>query len=317
MKKLILKNRTYKTLLLSFKDWLDILGHAEKSVYTMPILLREFFHWSEGQGHSGLHTVSPKDIKAYYRYLKMRPNEHRGGALGSCHLNKHQQALRKFREYQMAHNAADPLRIHLKYEANDTEERRNILTQKEARQLFDATDNDSHPWERIRQRDRALLICLYSCGLRRNEAVQLDVGDILFDKRRIHVRKGKNYKERFVPLNDHGLGALENYMYEARPRFIEAQGSRDPGDALLISDQRGRIRGATVLTSIKRIARATGDRDIIEKDISPHTLRHSIATHLLQRGVPIKRIKTFLGHSSLESTQIYTHLLKEMEHGGF
>lgn len=317
MKKLPLKNPSYKALLMSFKEWLDILGHAEKSVYGMPIKLREFFHWLEGQGLDNLDHVTPKHIKAYYSYLKMRPNQRRGGGLGNCYLNKHQSALRKLREYQIAHNVAAPLRIHLKNEENDTERRRNVLTQEQAKSLFTATESDSHPWERLRLRDRALLTCLYSCGLRRNEAVQLNVRDIHLERQRIHVRKGKNYKERSVPFNGHALQVLEGYIYGARPRFIDAHGNRDPGDALFISDQGGRVCGMTVLESIKRIARATGDRDIIDKDISPHTLRHSIATHLLQKGVPIKRIKIFLGHSSLESTQIYTHLLKEMEHGGF
>lgn len=313
MKKLKLENPTYKTLLLSFAEWLDILGHTERSVYGMPIKLREFFHWLEGEGLHHLGNVEPRHINAYYQYLKTRPNERRGGALGNRYLNKHQTALRKLREYQIAHKVATPLRIHLKNEVTDMERRRNVLTQGQAKALFGATESDSHAWERLRLRDRALLTCLYSCGLRRNEAVQLDTGDILFERQRIHVRKGKNYKERYVPFNGHALRTLEDYLYGARPQFYNASGT----DALLISTKGTRVRGVTVLNDVKRIARATGDREIIEKDISPHTLRHSIATHLLQRGVPIKNIKTFLGHESLVSTQIYTHLLKEMEHGGF
>lgn len=313
MKKLKLENRTYKELLIAFKAWLDILGHAERSVYGMPIKLREFFHWLEGAGLYRLEHVGPKDINAYYRYLKTRPNQRRGGGLGNCYLNKHQSALRKLREYQIAHNAAAPLRIHLKNEENDTERRRNILTQEQAKSLFTATESDSHDWERIRLRDRALLTCLYGCGLRRNETAGLDITDILFERQRIHVRNGKNYKERYVPFNGHALRSLEGYLYGARPRFYMANKS----GAFFISTKGSRMRGTTVLNDVKRIATATGERDIIDKDISPHTLRHSIATHLLQKGVPIKRIKTFLGHSSLESTQIYTHLLKEMEHGGF
>lgn len=313
MKKLPLQNPTYRALLLSFAEWLDILGHTERSVYGMPIKLREFFHWLEGEGLHHLEHVTPKHIKAYYQHLKTRPNQRKAGGLGNRYLNKHQSALRKLREYQIAHKVPSPLRIHLRNEETDMDRRRNVLTQDQARMLFEATEEDSHHWQRLRLRDRALLTCLYSCGLRRNETVQLETSDILFERQRIHVRKGKNYKERYVPFNGHALRSLEDYLYEARPQFYNASGTA----ALFISTKGCRVRGVTVLNDVKRIANATGDRDIIEKDISPHTLRHSIATHLLQRGVPIKNIKTFLGHESLTSTQIYTHLLKEMEHEGF
>jgi integrase/recombinase XerD len=305
MKKLKLHNDSYKILLSDFKQWLDILGYAESSVYGMPIKLQEFFYWLECHGHSDLSKVTPKDIKKYYEALKQRANERRGGGLSKSYLNKHQNALRKFRNYLIQHNATTPLRIHLKYETNATEERNNILTQSEIKALFVATAY-SNTHECIRMRDKALLVCLYSCGLRRNEAIQLDLKDILFDKQRIHVRKGKNYKERFVPLNRYNLHILEDYIYNVRHDFYKAA----QNEALFIGMQGTRLCGVTVLDRIKTIANATGDKSIIEKNISPHTLRHSIATHLLQQGVPIESIKTFLGHSSLVSTQVYTHLLK-------
>jgi len=305
MKKLKLHNSSYKVLLQNFKEWLDILGYAEKTVYLMPIKIQEFFYWLEQKGYNGINHITPTEVKAYYQYLTQRSNEHKSGGLSNCYLNMHQSALRKLRDYLIAHNANTPLRIHLKHEKNDTEERNNILTQPEIKTFFEATDY-SHFWERIRLRDKAMLTCLYSCGLRRTEAVSLDISDILFDRQRIHVRKGKNYKERFVPFNGYNLRVLEDYIYEARPEFYNA----DSSEALFISTKGTRVRGQTFYNRVKQISRATEDKTIIEKDISPHTLRHSIATHLLEQGVPIESIKTFLGHNSLVSTQIYTHLLK-------
>lgn len=305
MKKLKLHNRSYKVLLQNFKEWLDILGYADGTVYLMPIKIQEFFYWLEQKGYNGINQITPTEVKAYYQYLKQRGNERKGGALSNCYLNSHQSALRKLRDYLITHNANTPLRIHLKSEENDTEERSNILTQPEIKTLFEAT-NYSHFWERIRLRDKAMLTCLYSCGLRRTEAVSLNISDILFDRQRIHVRKGKNYKERFVPFNGYNLRVLEDYIYEARPEFYNANSS----EALFISTKGRRVCGVTVLNRVKQISKATEDKTIIEKNISPHTLRHSIATHLLEQGVPIESIKTFLGHNSLVSTQIYTHLLK-------
>lgn len=308
MKQLKLENSSYKALLQSFKEWLDILGYAEGTVYLMPIKIQEFFYWLEKQGYSSIRSVSPREVKTYYAYLKQRANKRNSGALSNCYLNSHQSALRKLRDYLIAHNANTPLRIHLKSEEGDTEERSNILTQSEIKTLFKATAS-SHLWERIRLRDKAMLTCLYSCGLRKTEAVSLDVGDIIFDRQRIHVRKGKNNKERFVPVNSYNLRVLEDYIYEARPQFYNAGTS----EALFISTKGTRARGATFYNRVKEISKATGDKNIIAKEISPHILRHSIATHLLQQGVVIENIKIFLGHSSLVSTQIYTHLVEKLD----
>ena len=135
------------------------------------------------------------------------------------------------------------------------------------------------------------------------------IKDIFFDKERVYVRKGKNYKERFVPINRKNLETLEDYIYEARPEFIHHTES----EALFISQQGKRLDGMSMANRLKAITIATENKKIIDKKITLHTLRHSIATHLLQRNVPLESIKHFLGHSSLESTQIYTHILKTIE----
>jgi integrase/recombinase XerD len=154
-----------------------------------------------------------------------------------------------------------------------------------------------------------MLVVLYSCGLRRNEAVHLDTSDIFFDNERILVRKGKNYKERFVPINRKNAEILEDYIFEGRPQFKDA----NTNDALFVSKQGNRLNGMSFANRLKAIVQATNNKNIVEKQITLHILRHSIATHLLQQEVPLESIKTFLGHSSLESTQIYTHLLKTIE----
>lgn len=227
--------------------------------------------------------------------------------MSKSYLNKHQQALKKFREYLQNHNY-DGFNVHLKSETDPTDEKINILTQEEIKQLFEATSY-SHSDRRFRLRDRAILTVLYSCGLRRNEAVHLDISDILFDKERVFVRKGKNYKERYVPINRRNAEILEDYIYEARPEFYQANKT----EALFINHHGTRMQGMSFANRLKAIVRATENKTIIDKQVTLHILRHSIATHLLQKEVPLESIKTFLGHSSLESTQIYTHLLKTLE----
>ena len=305
MKKLNLNSTNYNALLISFKEWLDILGYAETTVYNLPNHLREFFYWLESQERTDINHITAQDVTNYYKVLKERSNQRIDGALSKSYLNKHQQALKKFREYLIQHNAKTPLRVHLKSETQPTEERINILSQSEIKELF-AACNYSHKRKCIRIRDKALLTIFYSCGLRRNEAVHLDIKDVLFDKQRIYVRKGKNYKERFVPINKYNLSILEEYIYDGRPDF----NIKDNTEALLLNQHGTRLQGMSFANRLQAIVAATENKIIIEKHITPHTLRHSIATHLLQKEVPLDSIKHFLGHTSLESTQIYTHLLK-------
>ena len=307
MKKLKLQNEVFKLFVANYKEWLDILGYAESTVYQLPNHLQEFFYYVEQQHIKHLTNITTQTIKNYYRELQQRANERTSGSLSKSYLNKHQQALKKFKEYLQNHNYNN-FNIHLKAEKNPTEEKLNILTQSEIKQLFRATEF-SHSESRFRLRDKAILAILYSCGLRRNEAVHLDLSDIYFDKERVFVRKGKNYKERFVPINRKNAEILEDYIYEARPEFYQAKES----EALFINKNGTRMQGMTFANRLKVIVASTNNKNIEEKHITLHILRHSIATHLLQKEVPLESIKTFLGHSSLESTQIYTHLLKTIE----
>ena len=304
MKKLPVTDRSYKALLQDFKEWLDIIGYAETTVYNLPIHLREFFNYLENRNIYQLDHIKTHHVTQYYDYLKTRPNTRRGGGLSKGHLNKHQQALYKFREYLKQHNH-NGIHIHLKYEEKKEKDSLNVLSQTEVKQLFEATDY-SHQNDKIRYRDKAILVCCYSCGLRRNELVHLDIKDILFDKERLFVRQGKNYKERFVPLNKHSLQILEAYIYDWRTEYYKHKET----EALFINYRGGRLSGMGIANRLKAILKATENTDLENRDITLHSLRHSIATHLLEQGAAIEQISTFLGHASLESTQIYTHFLE-------
>lgn len=309
MKKLPIENRSYKVLLEGYSEWLDILGYAESTVYNLPNHVREFLYYLENQGHDSLESVGVATIKNYYIYLQRRSNQRRkGGGLSKSYLNKHQQGLKKFKEY-LEKQGHSGFKVHLKTEVNAIEEKLNILTQEEIQQLFTAT-NYSHTEERFRLRDKALLVVFYSCGLRRNEVYHLNREDIFFDKQRLYVRKGKNYKQRYVPINQKNLKILEDYLYESRPTFYNGKEE----EALFLNARGTRLGGMSFANRLHAIVQSTANKTIEEKGITLHSLRHSIATHLLQGGVPLSVIKTFLGHRSLESTQIYTHLIKTIDY---
>ncbi len=320
MKQLKLENHSFKTLLISFKEWLQLLGYAESTTYYLPIHLREFFHYLECHGHREINTITTKAVKDYYHHIAERPNQRRSGALSNAYLNKHQQALLKFREY-LRHHGHKGINVHLRYEPKNERDNLTVVSQMEIKQLFAATQH-SHEEEKHRQRDRAILVCFYSCGLRRNEVAHLNIGDILFDRERLFVRQGKNYKERYVPLNRHGLRILEEYLYDHRPQFYPnthmfngrrmavLPSKRKRNEALFLNKNGKRMQGQSFANRLRAIIEATDNKDLQGRNITLHGLRHSIATHLLERGADIGHIQQFLGHSSLESTQIYTHFLE-------
>lgn len=304
MKQLKLNNHSYKIVLQDFGQWLDVLGYAETTVYNLPYHLREFFNYLENNNIDQLNHIETHHITGYYKHLRERPNQRRQGGLSKAFLNKHQQALFKFREYLKHHNHKG-INIHLKHEAGNARDSLSVCSLQEVKQLFEATDH-SHEEEKLRQRDKAMLVCFYSCGLRRNEVVHLNINDVLFDKERLFVRQGKNHKERFVPLNKHGLDILELYIYDYRTAFKNSKES----EALFLNYRGTRLQGMSFAHRLRAIVKATDNKDLQERNITLHSLRHSIATHLLEQGADIEHISRFLGHNSLESTQIYTHFLE-------
>lgn len=312
MKKLILQNASYRYLEQSFKEWLDVQGYAPSTVYNLPNHVRELLHYLESKEINNIKELKSKHIEDFYVKLKERSNQRRGGGISNGHLNKHIQALRKFTAYLRKVGRLEIAEIRLKDE--ETENRITYLTEEEINELFKAAEktntiNKTHEVaEAIRSRDKAMLAVFYGCGLRRSEGVGLDVGDINFDRSVLHVRKGKNYKERFVPISKTSLKYLTEYIYDHRPELTR----RSKTDALFVaSTTTRRMQGQSLFIRLKKLQYHTENLDLIEKEIGLHTLRHSIATHFLKAGMKLESISRFLGHSSLESTQIYTHLSKE------
>jgi site-specific recombinase XerD len=307
MKKLKLENPSYRMLLPNFKEWLDIIGYSTGVVKYYPTYLQEFMHWLESHNYNDLNLINSKITHRYYDYLKNRPNQSRSGALSVYSLNNHIGALYCFNQYLKKHGGK-ALPLQLQQEKIDPLAGITIVTQSEIKEIFKATEYKNTEL-RMQLRDKAMLVILYSCGMRRNEAVNLEVNDILFDRRLIYVRKGKNHKERYVPINDYNARILEDYTYEGRPLYPNAA----THEAFFMSYHGNAMQGEGLKVRLRDLIASTSNEELIAKRITPHKLRHSIATHLLQNGVPIATIKQFLGHSSLESTQLYTHIVKQYQ----
>jgi len=156
-------------------------------------------------------------------------------------------------------------------------------------------------------RDRALLEVLYSSGMRVSEACGLGFGDLDLDAGFTRVL-GKRNKERLVPVGRFAEVALRDYLDDARPVLLGGSAAdRDAADAVFLGRRGRRIARQAVWDVIRRWARAAG----LEGEVSPHVLRHSCATHLLDNGADIRTVQELLGHASVSTTQIYTRVATE------
>lgn len=313
MKKLVLNNPGYQYLEKAFKEWLAILGYSAGVVTGMPIIIREFFHYLESKGIDQVQQLKQQHIKAYHDHIHSRANQRRGGGLSNNYINKHIQAIEKLLQY-LHHKGlqqipATGIRLE-KLQRPDI----IILTREEIKELFALTYKEyshlsgsklSHYQEAAQSRDRAMLVIYYSCGLRRNEGAHVSIDDINFDTRILHVRKGKNYKERFVPFNKSNAAYLKQWIYDYRSNLVKDRKEH----CLFINLWGNTMSGGALYARLKLLQQLSENAVLTEKVIGLHTLRHSIATHLLQAGMDLEKISRFLGHSSLESTQIYTHLV--------
>jgi len=173
---------------------------------------------------------------------------------------------------------------------------RGVLTESQARRLVAAP----FPGSRIGKRDRAILELLYGSGIRLGEAARADVTDLDLRERLLLVRSGKGKKDRVVPVPGRAAAALDTYLAAARPELVKRLDA-----ALFLSRQGARLSLVGLRAIVKRHGRAVG------VNVSPHTLRHTCATHLLRGGADIRHVQELLGHRSLATTALYTRVAVE------
>jgi integrase/recombinase XerD len=170
-----------------------------------------------------------------------------------------------------------------------------VLSRDEVAQLLEAPRGTEPP----ALRDRALLELMYACGLRASEAIGLEIGDVDLEAGILRAR-GKGSKERLVPVGSTASRAVVAYLGRGRPRL--AGDRMEP--ALFLNHRGGRLTRQGLYKIVQRHARAAG----LEGRMSPHTLRHTFATHLLAGGCDLRSLQEMLGHADVATTQIYTHL---------
>ena len=284
----------------SFEKWLTTLGYAASTVYLSVRCVNDFFFYLKSHNITTLEAITPETITGYYKYLQSRQRKSRDnsqGGLSPNYIAGNINALKRFGRYLQATGRGN-LEITLQPPVNKATSKL-ILSIADIRSMYKSCNSDY-----LGARDRAILDIYYGCGLRRTEGVTLDVKDVMLKEKLVFVRSGKGLRERYVPMTVSVRDSLEDYIYRWRESILDTGTN---SGALLLNIHGKRVGGNLALERIHRLSASAG----IIKPVGLHTLRHSIATHLLQSGLALEEVSLFLGHSSLESTQIYTHLANE------
>lgn len=293
-----LQSSEYIVLLQSFSEWLTLLNYSALSIPALTRSVHEFLQYQELNNKLSLEQLAATDANNFIELLQTQTGQRTGKPLSNGHINKQIQSLKLFSSYIRQSGKST-----VGFNLQRLDERRSKpvwLTKNEIKQLCEVIKDDV-----LGIRDKAMIAVYYGCGLRLNEGANLEVNDIDGTRKVLHVRKGKRYKERFVPIADKNFEEIKLYIDYARQQLLQEKKTT----ALFIDANKGHpMQKASLYVRIKQLARKAK----LRKKIGTHTLRHSIATHLLQSGMKLERIQQFLGHGNLDSTQIYTHLTNEI-----
>jgi integrase/recombinase XerD len=294
-----LQSKEFNEYLRGYEQWLRVLGYAASTVYYFPCYLKSFMHFLEVKGIMKVKRIKPAHIRWFISSFTQKINSHTGKNLSKNYLLNHLNAIKRFSKYLLdCHGIIMDCSIRV---SGCRDHERIWLSRKEIELLYSSCQDDM-----IGIMNRAILSVYYGLGLRRSEGVGLDIDDICPSVGTAYIRKGKFNKERYVPMTISVFRDIEMYISQIRPLQIKDTNCNEE-QALFISGRGQRITGSAIYERLQFIAKNAG----IRIPLSLHSLRHSIATHLLEAGMSLEDISSFLGHRSLESTQIYTHLLNK------
>ncbi len=303
-KPIALQSAEYILLLQSFTEWLQLLNYSPLSIPGLSCSVKGFLQYQEATGKLLLEQLTATDANCFIAYLQTKIGERTKKRLSNNHINKYIQSLKLFSKHIRETGRSI---VGFTLQRLDTQRNKPAwLTKEEIQLLYEACSPPSGELEGaiLGIRDKAMLAVFYGCGLRLNEGASLELNDIDSTRKVLHVRKGKHYKERFVPIAEKNFEEMKLYVDYARHQLLQEIKTT----ALFIDANKGHpMHKQSLYVRIKKLVKKAA----IKKKVGTHTLRHSIATHLLQSGMKLERIQQFLGHVGLDSTQIYTHLQNE------
>lgn len=290
----IIHSELYRKESREYREYLLLLGYAYKTCRSKHLYLKEFFNWLEETGIYQLHHITAVETGNFYEYVRNRKSTGTGETLKQKSVYDIMRSVQQYLGYalHLGKIKINPA-SHLKFRYPNEEPERIIFTQQEIRELYRVTET---------AQERAILHIAYGCGLRANEVSQLNREDLRLTENFVVVRKGKNSKRRLVPVND----TISKELYV----FLSSEETEQK--AVFLNSKGTRMQQGTLNKRLKNLIKRTGFGKAFTGQeltkIGVHTLRHSIATHLLENGMPLEQVQVFLGHSHIESTEIYTHI---------
>ena len=233
--------------------------------------------------------ITVDDIRSFLAHLKRNH-------ISASSMSRKLSAIKSFHKFLVTNHYASVNVAKLISNPKQEKKLPVVLTVEEIDMLLASFNSEASPLE---LRNKTMVELTYSCGLRVSELVNLKLNDIHLSMHVIDVY-GKGMKERIVPIGDEGASLIAKYLQEGRPKLAN-QKSRD---FLFLNRDGAQMSRQMFFLIIKKKAKEVG----ITKEISPHKLRHSFATHLLERGLDLRLIQELLGHESISTTEIYTHI---------
>jgi integrase/recombinase XerD len=295
--------RTKRTLLgsrrnrkqVQSRSWLErfveyLASECRLAENTVAAYRRDLVRFHEWLGLRHVKDLSIRELAGYVSFLRSRE-------LAPASVSRHLASLKVFFRYLQLEGALDDNIAELLGSQKLWDRVPEVLSPDEVDRLLSTPPRTEPFW----RRDRALLELLYATGCRASELSNLKVRDVHLDERYC-ICRGKGDKERVVPLGRRAIAAIADYLEKQRPTLAGSAEQSPPW--LLLSSRGQRLRRERIWETLKKYAVMCG----ASTSISPHTLRHSFATHLLAGGADLRMVQEMLGHASIATTQIYTHV---------
>lgn len=285
--------KLYQEEIKNYKIHLEILGYHKATITAKRLCIKAFFTYLEENKIFILQEIEAKNIAEYYKILQQKRSFKNGELLTKESVNGRMRSLQKYFGYllelgTLKKNPASGFIFPFEKQRSE----RIIFSQSEIGELYGKVEN---------LQEKAILNIAYGCGLRAGEMVRMNKEDINLQENLVIVEKGKNNKRRIIPLTEKAKEDLQEFIF-----------SVEENKQLFTNIENRRMQ----ITSFNRILKKLLYRTEFGKKftklelqkIGIHTLRHSIATHLLENGMKLEQVQYFLGHNQIETTEIYTHI---------
>jgi len=293
----IIYTEFYQNEAKTFSEYLSTIGYNQKSCRSRYLSLKDFFSFLESRKVFEIKEVTAFDVSEFYRQVKERKSLRGGQPLKEKTVYDIIRCVQMYFGYLLdLHKIKINPASHIKCRIYRPKPQRTVFTQSEIQELYRATEAPQ---------ERAILHVAYGCGLRASEVCNLNKEDIRTSENLLIVQSGKNNKRRLVPVNESVMKELQDFIFSIENK----------NEFVFYNHTGSRMQIGTLNRCLKKIINRTdfGKRFTDEEmgKIGIHTLRHSIATHLLENGMKLEQVQVFLGHSHRETTEIYTHISQQ------